>query len=92
MALRTEIVDFIRLSQFDDFFQPAAVGQIAIVQNELEILFVDILEDMRDARAVERRRPADDAVNLVALRQQQFGEIRAVLAGHSRNQRTFHWK
>ena len=92
MALRTEVVDFIRLSQFDNLLQPAAVGQIAIVENELQILFVDVLIDMRDARTVERRRPASDAVNFIALRQQELREIGAVLAGHSRNQRTFHWK
>jgi hypothetical protein len=29
-------------------------------------------------------------VYLVAFREQQFGEIRAVLSGHSRDQRFFH--
>ena len=46
-----------------------------------------VLVNVVESLGVERRRPPDQAVHLVALRQQQFGEVRAVLAGDSGYQR-----
>src|SRR5438093_5775690 len=40
-----------------------------------------------ESARVERARPPDDAVDLVTLRQQQLRQIRAVLAGNTRDQR-----
>jgi hypothetical protein len=40
-----------------------------------------VLVDVVDAVGVERRRPADQAVHLVALAQQQLGEVAAILTG-----------
>ena len=45
--------------------------------------------EMVDARGVERGRAPLDAVDDVALCEQQLGEIGAVLAGHAGNQRDF---
>ena len=45
-----------------------------------------ILVEMLDPPGVEARRAALDAVNLVALVEQQFGEIGAVLTGHAGDQ------
>ena len=81
MALRAKIIHLIRLRDFDQLLQPTPIGQIAVVEKELEVLFVNILEDVGDAPAVERRRAADDAMNLIALRQEQLCEIGTVLAG-----------
>ena len=39
---------------------------------------------------VEARRAADDAVDLVALLEQQLGQVRAVLAGDAGDQRALH--
>jgi hypothetical protein len=41
---------------------------------------------MIDARGVERRRPALQPVNAIALGQQEVGEIGPVLAGYSGDQ------
>ena len=43
---------------------------------------------MRDG--VERRGPADQAVDLVALAEQQFGEVGPVLAGDPGDQGSLH--
>jgi len=64
-----------------------AVVQVAIVQPQPHIAVVRILVNVVEALGIERRRPPDQAVHRVALRQQQFGEVRAVLAGDSGHQR-----
>ena len=85
VTLAAEIVNLIRLDDLDQFFKAAAVGKIAIVQKETDVCFVNILEDVDDAAAVERGRTANDAVHLVALLEQEFGKIGAVLAGDAGN-------
>ncbi len=42
-----------------------------------------ILKKMLDANGVERRSPADHSMNLVALFQELFGQIRSVLPSNS---------
>ena len=44
---------------------------------------------MIDAAGVERAAAADDPVNNIAFSQQQFGQIRAVLAGDAGDQSGF---
>ena len=90
MALRAEVVDLVRLGDLDQLFEAAAVGEVAIVQEESWIALVQVLEDMDDAAAVERGRAADDAVHLVAFLEQELGEIRAVLPGDPGNKRPLH--
>ena len=45
--------------------------------------------DVRDALEVQRARPPHHADHRVALRQQELGQVRAVLARHARNQCPF---
>jgi len=45
---------------------------------------------MIDALGIEGRGAADNAVHLVSFRQQQFGQIRAVLAGNAGDESFFH--
>ena len=80
MRLRREVVDLVRLHRLDDADQVGRVGHVSVVENEPLILVVGILIDVVDTAGVERGRPALDAVDLVALGQQQFGEVRAVLS------------
>ena len=67
--------------------QVAAVGHVAVVQDEVPGLDMRILVQVIDARGVEARRAALDAVDFVALLEQQLGQVGAVLAGHARDQR-----
>lgn len=50
-------------------------------QPRARLVRVDV--EVIDPRGVERRSAPDEPVNLIPLGQQQFGEIRAVLAGDS---------
>ena len=49
----------------------------------------DAIEQVLDAPRVRRARAADDAEHLVALVEQQLGEIRTVLAGDAGDERAF---
>ena len=81
MALRGEIVDLVRLGLLDDADQVGRIGHVAVVQEEPRALLVRVLVEMIDALGVERRGAALDAVDHIALGQQELGEIGAVLAG-----------
>ena len=74
VALRAEVVDLVGLDGVDQVDQAHAVGQVAVVQ--VQVGAVDVV----DPAAVDRRGAPDQAVDLVALPQQQLGEVRAVLA------------
>ena len=51
---------------------------------------VRVLVDVVEPLGVERARAADDAVDLVALGEQQLGQVRAVLAGDAGDERALH--
>ena len=86
MALGGEIVDFGRLHLLDDADQVGAVGEVAIMELEADVGLVQVAVEVIDPSGVEGRGAPLDAVDLVALAQQQFGEIGAVLSGHAGDQ------
>ena len=86
VALRREVVDLVRLHLLHDADQVGRVGQVAVVQSHAYVALVRVLVQVVDAVGVEARGPALDAVYLVALFEQQFGQVRAVLAGDARYQ------
>ena len=63
-----------------------AVGQVAVVQEHPRVLQVRILVERLDPRRIEAAGAADQAVNLVALGQQQLAQIAAVLTGNAGNE------
>jgi hypothetical protein len=81
MALGGEIVNLGGLNLLHDADQAARIGHVAVMQDEFAVLDVRVLIEVIDAIGVEQRRAALDAVNLVALLQQEFGEIGPVLSG-----------
>ena len=81
VALRGEIVDLVGLRFLHDADQVGRIGHVAIVQDKLLVRLVRVLIEMLDAAGVERRRAPLDAVDGVALVEQQFGKIRPVLPG-----------
>ena len=87
MALRAEVVDLIRLHGLDDADQIRRIRQIPVVQDEAQLLLVRILIEMIDSIRIKERRPALDAVDLVALLDEELGQVRAVLAGDPRDER-----
>ena len=63
----------------DEVDQRHRIGQVAIVELKARARLVWILVDVIEPAGVERRGPPDDAVDLVALTQQQLGQIATVL-------------
>src|SRR5260370_24681927 len=81
MSLRGEVVDLARAYFVDESRQVRGVGHIAVMQGQGTIGPVRILVEMIDAPGVDRRRPADESVHLIALFQQELSQVRAILAG-----------
>ena len=87
VALRRQVVDLVRLDLLDDADEIGRVGQIPVMKLQPHVRLVRILIQMIDAIGIEGGRAALDAVDVVALREQQFGQIRAILAGNAGDQR-----
>ena len=89
MALRRKVIDFVWLRLLDDTDETGAVRHVTVVKKEADSLFVAILVKMVDAICVEEACAALDAVNDVALVEQEFGKLSAVLAGDAGNEGDF---
>jgi hypothetical protein len=89
VALRGEVVNLVGLHLLDDAHQARAVGHVAVVQRETTVLLVRILVEVIDAVGIEQRGATLDAMHLVALVEQELGEIGTVLAGHAGDQCDF---
>jgi len=79
MALGTQVVNLIRLNAVDHAAQRIPIREVPIMEEELRML-VGIHVEVIDAVGIESGCAADDAVDLVALAQQQLHEVAAVLA------------
>lgn len=80
-----EIVDLIRLNVLNDPDEVCCIGQIAVMEDKIAMLYMRILIEFVYAVGVELRRAPLDAVYDIALIQKQFGEICAVLSGDAGN-------
>src|SRR5581483_1817477 len=89
VTLRREIVDLRRLHFLDDTNEIGGVGQIAVVHEEARAWQMRVDIQMIDTLGIERRRTPLDAVDLVALLEQEFCEIAAVLTRNAGNECTF---
>ena len=85
MALRSQIVDFIRFDFAHQTDQTRRIGQVSVVQGNRVLL-----NQMVDTSRVGDGRTADDAVDFIALLQQKLCQIRAGLSGNACNQCFFH--
>ena len=89
VALRREVVELVGLRLLDHARQARGIRHVAVVQDEAAIADVRVLVEVIDAVGVEERRPALDAVDDVALAEQQLGEVGAVLPGDAGDQSDF---
>ena len=85
MALRGKIVDLVRLHFLNDSNQIGGISQIPVVQRETDIFLMRILVKMINAIGIEGRCAALYTMNVVALRQKEVGQVRAILSGDTRN-------
>ena len=88
MTLCGEIVDLLRLHLLNDANQVGGVRKVAIVQDHAAVRLVRIAVQMVDPIGVERRGATFDAMHLVALIEQELGEICAILPGDACHERT----
>ena len=87
VRLGGEIVDLVRLRLLHNADEIGRIGGIAVMHEERDARLVRIMVQVIDAPGIERRRTALDAVHDIALGEQEFGEIGAVLAGDAGDQR-----
>src|SRR5262249_7378911 len=89
MALRTQIVDFLRLEAVEKSEQARRVGQNRKMQEQPFLVLMLIRKDIVDARRVEAAGPALNAMHHVALLQQKFSQVGAVLTCDACDKRCF---
>src|SRR3546814_6985740 len=87
MALRSKIIDLVRLCFLDQPDQVGRVSQIAVMQVEPCVTYVRVLVQMVDTLGVEGRGSTLDAVNLIPLREQKLRQIGAILTGNAGDER-----
>ncbi len=75
MRLRGKVVHLVGLDAAQQSRQASSVDQVAVVQEQsrTRLMWIDV--EVVDPRRVERRGAADQPVDLIALAQQQFGEV-----------------
>ena len=94
MTLGAEVVDLVGLDLLNDADQVGRIGEIAVVEDEAsggaaEVDLMGVLVEVIDAIGVEAAGAALDAMDAIALLQQEFGEVGAVLAGDACDQSCF---
>ena len=85
VALRREVVDFVRAHLADDLDEAHGVAHVGVMQVESGLAL-----QVRDPFAEIHRTAADDAVHVVTFFQEELGEVRTVLTRHPRNERRLH--
>jgi hypothetical protein len=75
MALRREVIDFVRLDALDDAREARRIRQVAVMQLQALVRVVYIALKVVDPVGVEQRRATLDAMHLVALVDQQLGQV-----------------
>jgi hypothetical protein len=89
VALRRQVVDLVGLDLLDDAGEAARIRHVPVVEDQAAALFVRILIEVVNPFGIEQRGAPLDAVHRVALVQQEFGKVCAVLAGDAGNQCDF---
>ena len=91
MALRCKIVYFVRLRLLDDTDEVSGIRQVVVMQDEIAVRDMRILVEVVNPVRVEERGTALDAMHLVALFEQEFGKVGAVLTGNPGYQSFLHY-
>jgi hypothetical protein len=81
--LGRQIVHLIRLDLAHDPAEAGGVEQVTVVKEEANALFMRVTIEVIDSLGGEVTGPADDAVHLISLLEEQLRQIRAVLPGDS---------
>src|SRR5271166_4484024 len=90
MALRSKVINFFGPKFVNEFDQIDRVSQVSVVEKQVYPVNMRILIKMVNASRVECAGSPDNSMNLVTFRQQQVGQVGAVLACNSSNKCLFH--
>jgi hypothetical protein len=93
VGLGAEVVDFVRVDQFDNPAEGGAVGEVSEVELELRqtgVLGVRVDVEMVEAVGIEGAGTAHDAVDLIAFGEEEFGQVRTVLSCYTGDEGGFH--
>lgn len=84
-----KVVHFVRADLREERSKSRTIGNVT----EVELNFVGFfpLKELVDARGIEKRSAAFEAMDFVPLVEKKFGKVSAVLAGDSGNESFFHF-
>ena len=80
MAHGREVINLTGLHFLDDACQVHAVGQVAVVQDQVTVIHMRVLIKVVDTVGVKKRSTAFDPVYDISFFDQVFGEISTVLS------------
>ena len=83
MALGGQVVNFVRRNSLDQPHNIAAIGQVTIMHEEIDIFVMWVGVNIVNAMRIERRGAPFHAVDCVTFFQQKSREICAILPGHA---------
>jgi hypothetical protein len=69
VALSGQVINLIGLKSIEKPDEVCRIGDVAVMQEQPNAVDIGILVERVDSTGVESRGPADDAMNLVPLRQ-----------------------
>src|SRR5262245_14285704 len=87
VRLRAEVVNLVGLDVAQNLVERARVVQVAVEEAHPPPRLVRVLVDVVNAFGVERAGAAYDAIHVIALAEQQLGQIASILAGDACYQR-----
>ncbi len=90
VTLRGQVVHLVGPDLLDQAVEAAGVGHVAVMKREPGppgVVGATVLKVI-DAAPIHRGGSADDAVHLVALFEQELGQVRAVLSGNPCDERS----
>ena len=85
VALGAEVVDLVGAEIVEEGGERTAVGEVGVMEEEARAGLVDVLIDVVEPVGVQAGGTALQAVDLVAFGKEEFGEVRAILAGAAGN-------
>jgi len=90
VRLRPEIIDLVGFEIIQEFHHLHRVGQISVMQKKPHAVDVRIGVEVVDPTGIERRRTADDPMNLVVPGQKILRQVGTVLPGDAGDEGAFH--
>ena len=73
------MIDLVGLNTVEELDKVGRVRDVAVMQKQMDVINVRVFIEVVNTPRVKGRGAANDAVNLIALRQEQFRQVGPVL-------------